>query len=85
MAVEIVAVSLAGRALGEDSNTGNPVKLTNRDVQMMRRLRQSDPAFWTYRMLGEKFEVSKRYAEKVCKYERRCQAPSEYRRRRKGS
>lgn len=73
----LIAVSASGRALGED----NPRSLlTNRDVRNMRAMREADPQHWTCAKLGEAFGCSARYAEKIIKYEKRCQAPSEYRR-----
>jgi len=74
---DYVAVSRAGRALGEDASDS---KLTNRDIVTMRRLRSDDPAHWTFRRLGEAFDCSPRYAEKICKYEKRHSAPYEFRR-----
>lgn len=76
--VEYIEVSAAGRALGEN----NPrAKLTNRDVRTMREMRDADPTYWTYAMLGQQFECHPRYAEKICKREKRLEtAPAGYRR-----
>ena len=79
MTAVLIAVSEAGRALGEDNPRS---KLTNRDVVTMRNLREGDSRHWTYKRLGEAFDCSPRYAEKICKYEKRGQAPAEYRRSR---
>lgn len=75
---DYIAISAAGRALGEN----NPrAKLTDRDVRTMRQMRESDPKFWTYAKLAHQFECHPRYAEKICKREKRLEtAPAGYRR-----
>lgn len=64
------AVNDAGYRIGEDHHRA---KLTDRDVRTMRRLREDDARFWTYRRLAEAFDCSIFHAEKICTYRRRYQ------------
>ena len=54
------------RKSGQDHPTA---LLTNREVELMRLLREHET--WSYNRLALKFEVSKVYAQMICTYRRR--------------
>ncbi len=71
-----IGVDARGRRTGQ----WHPrAKLTDREVDQLRALRESDPVAWTFAALAEKFEITKRHAKRLCDYSQRDAAPAEYR------
>ncbi|HHV49092.1 MAG TPA: hypothetical protein GXX56_09065 [Rhodocyclaceae bacterium] len=62
-----VAVNEAGLRIGEDHPNA---KLTDGEVEMIRQLHEEGVS---YKVLAEKFEISKGAVAKICRYERRGQ------------
>lgn len=62
-----VAVNEAGLRIGEDHPNA---KLTDGEVEMIRQLHEEGVS---YKVLAEKFEISKGTVAKICRYERRGQ------------
>ncbi len=52
-----VGVNDRGLRVGQDHQNA---KLTDAEVELLLKLRAEDRAFWSYRLLAEKFEISKR-------------------------
>lgn len=65
-----VAINDKGARIGE---THQCARLTNADVDMIRELREGHNL--TYRVIAEKFEVSKSLVRQICRYQIRCQTP----------
>lgn len=70
LARKLVAVNDHGNTIGEDHSRAT---LTDNEVRLMRELRDSDPDFWSYRKLADKFEVSKKHAWRICQMHQRAQ------------
>lgn len=77
MSNQLLPVSDRNRLIGE---TAPAAVLTDHDVSLIRSLRESDPAFWTFRRLGEKFEISRTHACRICHYSARAHLPAGWRR-----
>jgi hypothetical protein len=75
---DMVAVNDRGFTIGEDHSRAT---LLDSEVRLIRDLRASDPAFWTYRKLAEKFEISKKHAWRICQFQKREQIPDRWVRR----
>lgn len=71
----MVGVNERGLRVGEDHGRA---KLTDHEVEMMRRLHEDEKV--GYRRLCKMFEVSKNTVRRICNYQVRCQAISDYRR-----
>lgn len=70
-----VAINELGRRIGEGHH--NAI-LTDAEVELLRDLREIDGM--SYRVLAEKFEISKWAVGRICRYERRAQTPARYER-----
>ena len=57
-----------GRRCGENHQFAI---LTNGEVELVRQLREDDPATWTWDRLVEKFDIAKRTVRDICAYKRR--------------
>lgn len=68
----MVGVNELGRRIGEDHVNA---RLTNSEVDLLLELRE---AGMSYRELGEKFDISKSGARKICKGQNRCQRATRY-------
>ncbi len=68
-----VAVNERGKQIGEDHPNA---KLTDRDIDLIRHLHEKDGL--SYATLAEKFEVNKSAIAKICRYERRAQSASRF-------
>lgn len=69
---KVVAVNDRGLRIGEDHQRA---KLTNFEVDLIRQLHADGVS---YRTLAEKFEVSKRTIAAICRFERRSEAPTNW-------
>lgn len=70
MSKRVVALNERGNVrIGEDHPRA---ALTDHEVELVLELRESDPEFWTYRRLAERFEVSFNCIAFICRGERRC-------------
>ncbi len=69
-----VAVNDAGLRIGEDHPNA---KLTDAEVERIRSLHEDG---MSYDMLAEKYEVSKWAIGRICRYERRAQPPTNFKR-----
>lgn len=78
----LIAVNERGYAIGEDHHAA---KLTNREVALLRQLRDEDPKYWTFPRLAEKFDISRFHARRLYHYQKRAQAPYDFRREAKGT
>lgn len=45
--------------------------LTDREVELLRHLRETDPVTWSYGKLAIKFEISKHCVVRICRYRTR--------------
>lgn len=70
-----VAINELGRRIGEGHH--NAI-LSDAEVDLLRDLREIDGL--SYRVLAEKFEISKWAVGRICRYERRAQTPARYER-----
>lgn len=68
---KLVAVNDAGLRIGEDHPNA---KLTDAEVERIRSLHEAERM--SYKLLAEKFEISKGAIAKICRYERRAQYPA---------
>lgn len=66
----IIGVNERGRRVGEDHVNA---RLTNQEVDLLLEL-WDDGNGMSYRQLGEKFDISKSGARKICKGQNRCQS-----------
>lgn len=73
----MIAVNDKGYAIGEDHHAA---KLSNREVALLRELRADDPKYWTFPRLAEKFDISHYHARRLFHYQKRAQAPYDFRR-----
>lgn len=67
-----VGVNELGRRIGEDHVNA---RLTNAEVDLLLELRDLG---MSYRELGEKFDISKSGARKICKGQNRCQRATRF-------
>lgn len=72
----LIPVNERGFAIGEAHHAA---KLSDREVAMLREMRTTDPKFWTFKRLAEKFDISYWHARRLFHYERRAQAPYGFR------
>jgi ribosome-binding protein aMBF1 (putative translation factor) len=59
----------SARSIKQRGNVGQrhpKAKLSDREVELLRHLREAEG--WTYGQLAEKFEESKAYVVRLCKY-----------------
>lgn len=69
-----VAVNEAGLRIGE----GHPnIKLTDSEIERIRSLHEDDGL--SYRQIAGLYEISKGAVAKICRYERRAQFPTDWR------
>lgn len=68
--VRVVGVNERGWRIGEHHHRS---KLTDQDVELIRQLRDGDPAFWTYEVLAEKFDLSKSHIRDIVLMRKRAQ------------
>lgn len=66
----VVGVNERGWRVGEHHHHA---KLTDQDVELIRQLRDDDPLFWTYDVLAEKFDISKRHIRDILSMRKRVQ------------
>lgn len=59
----------AGAARPGESNPA--AKLSDEDVELIHRLREEEPAFWTYARIAEKFDISVEHAKSIALGRRR--------------
>lgn len=76
MTKRFVGVNDQGLRVGQDHQNA---KLTDAEVELLLRLRAEDRAFWSYRRLAEKFEVSKSAVRDYVTGRRRGQVAIEFR------
>lgn len=69
-----VGVNELGRRIGEDHVNA---RLTNSEVDLLLELWDEGRGM-SYRQLGEKFDISKSGARKICKGQNRCQRATRY-------
>lgn len=72
MRKRIVGVNERGLRVGDSHQNA---RLTNGEVDLLLALRDEG---WSYRLLAEKFEISKSGARYICKGRSRCQIPVRY-------
>lgn len=46
-------------------------KLTDHEVELARRMREKDPAIWTFARLAKAFEISAMHMARLCRFEQR--------------
>lgn len=68
----LVGVNERGLRVGQDHHRA---KLTDRDVELIRQLHEDG---MSYRVIAEKFEVSKMLVCYVCTYRRRATVPTRF-------
>lgn len=75
MKYKLVALNEKGQRIGE---THHRARLTDEDVDIIRDLHEEYGL--GYKVLADKFEVSKSLIRYICKYERRAQTTTRYKR-----
>lgn len=70
---KLVAVNSNGQVIGEDHHKAN---LSNHEVDLIRELFEDG---MTYKVIAEKFEVSRSTIAMICRYERRSHTIAEFR------
>lgn len=75
MADRVVKINDHGLRIGDDHPRA---KLTDREVDHLLELRESDPEFWSYARLAEAFDISKSQAGNICRGSQRNQTAKDF-------